>query len=244
MKNLKMLAATIGLLSSMSCAKNNFAAADAPSTTAVGPDLMYCFKPAPKDLQTTFYSNTSDDLQAFGDSLAMGFTSCDPSAFDHISTGFVVPLAQALNMPLDNRAIGGTESGNQLLQIQIYGQRHTAVKILMSGYNDAYFATDMNTYKSNLTQSIQIMAANADLVVIGTTPKTYAGDVREATIDNYAQAVRDVVASLNLPNVKLLDVNQLFAYDPSNFNPDHVHFNTQGSAILSNLFKTAIDSAQ
>lgn len=220
------------ILISAGCAKSNL------SQPVVISSEGGCIKPATST--GLFVSDLPIDLQVFGDSLAAGFSSCDPSAPNDLATGYAVPLAKDLNMTLDDRAIGGTESGNQLLQIETYGQRYTPIKMLMSGYNDAYYQTDIDVYKYNIALSIQIMAANADLVIIGTTPQPYIGDVRSGGVNMYAQAIRDVVAALSLSNVKLVDVNILFPFDPSNFDPDHVHFNSKGSAQLDALFLTAI----
>lgn len=213
-----------------------------PKASQETSDNYYCFHPAPENLQTEFNSNTSADLQVFGDSLARGFSSCDPSANEEITTGFALPLSLLINRPLDNRAIGGTESGNQLVQIQTYGHRHTAIKLLMTGYNDAYFATDIITYKSNLLQSIQIMVANANLVIIGTSPNYYPDKIWSYWRDvaPYVQAAKEVVNDLNYPNLILVDVNQQFDAGTTTFCPDHVHFNSEGSNKIAEIFKDVL----
>lgn len=180
-------------------------------------------------------SNTPNDIQVFGDSHASGFAAYDPSARCGLTSGYAIPLSQMAHRPLDNKAIGGTEITSQLYMVQTYGTRNTAVKVLMAGFNDVTFSTPMDTFKTDLTEIIIIMSQYSDHVYIG-TPPYYISKFPHSVTDQYAQAVRDTVSSLNLNNVTLVDITKNFTPDSTTQAVDNIHFNTVGSGEIASLF--------
>lgn len=210
-------------------------------TKATSPTDRYaCFKQDLASLKTEFISNTPRDVQVFGDSHARGFSFCDPTAPYGVGTGYATVLAEMLQRPLDNRALGGSEISDQLEKVKTYGVRYTDLKVLMVGYNDAYFYTDYNVFKDKLKEVITIMSANAGKVIIGTSPNYYRGQLRNTQV--YAQMTEDVVAELGLSNVVLVDVNTAFGAYDDQFAPDLIHFNAEGSQALADLFLMRINS--
>jgi lysophospholipase L1-like esterase len=184
-------------------------------------------------------SSLPTDLQVFGDSHAAGYSSCDSLEADKVTKGFAVKLAQRLNVTLDNRAVGGSTLAMQAARIQQYATRYTTYKLLMAGFNDAYYDVAIDTFKGQLRASITTMASHADQVIIATPPHYYAGYSRfnlDTLIPLYRDAVIEVVAELNLSNVTLVDVTPAFHVDSSVVVSDNVHFNAKGSAILADMF--------
>lgn len=183
-------------------------------------------------------ADATKTIQVFGDSNARGESSVDPLEPNGVTTGFAVPLAKALAMNLDNRALGGSEIRDQAVKVETYGKTYTDIKLIMAGYNDAYFQTTVDDYKTLLYQMIVTMASHSRLVVVVTTTQ-YSPNSKMGPSNPYAIVYRnadiEVVRSFNNPNVQLIDVYYRWNPDPSKFVPDTVHYNKTGSAELVEL---------
>lgn len=199
---------------------------------------MECTIPQKGSVQ--FISNSPSDVQFFGDSHAAGYSSCDYTETDKLTVGYAIPLAKKLGRTIDNRAIGGSTTVSQLDQVQKYGTRFTALKVIMVGFNDVAVGTDLDLFKSNLTQVLTIMSANSNAVYIGNSPYFLNQKFPNVDVDLYNAATMQVINSLNLPNVFFVDVNSELNVDSLNTVDDKIHFNHAGSDQLSDIFLNEI----
>ncbi len=95
-------------------------------------------------------------------------------------------------------------------------------------------------FEANLIAAIEIMARNADIVLIGTPPRYFQGwyYAPDASVTNsYRDAVKRVVTGLNLPNVRLVNVSDEFEVRDEIVLEDAIHFSVKGLEESAALFR-------
>lgn len=128
---------------------------------------------------------------------------------------------------LDTGLGGGTSKPGQK---DLVASIAPTLTLVCCHYNDGLGPTDINTYKTRLTNVLTHAKTFGDVIaVLG--PQIGSSYVSYAVQDSFRQAVRDVVAAMG--NVGLIDMKPIFVnYDIANangyFQADHVHLTDAG----------------
>lgn len=179
-------------------------------------------------------------LFAFGDSISYCY-NCFPSAL-----AVILP-----NIRLENLAQPGTriEDSEQIGRVLATNPQPGDIVVFLTGYNN--FRTSGTdpvaaaSYRSTLHKALVHLGSFKQPVYVGTPMKPLCVDsastarngagCTSGAHDLYAQIVRDEVASLNLSNVKLVDVANVWQPGYDNLY-DMVHPNAYGTGQLATIF--------
>ncbi len=210
-------------------------------------DLPVSIAPNP-NCQAPSFQASQHRIVSFGDSNTAGIVDlvqgC-PYAYEY-------KMANDYQFNLVNLAIGGSriDMPGQLPTALATQLQPTDIVTFIAGYNDSRVwginSNHLFAFEADLSDFITFAAFKAQLVMIGTTPQMsfYSGpEASPAAQAMYAQAVRDVVAQLDLPNVILVDVAEI-KWQSDDFEPDLVHFTPASQNRIAALFETQMPQGE
>lgn len=177
---------------------------------------------------------------AYGDSITHGFTA------SRTDRTYAYRLAQSKNWQLVNMGLGGR--GSTASDGTVVAQQNADVITILMGGNDWQGQRPLATYKANMTAMLaNIRSLQATVPIYLITPLWVAPDwpgkagfTENITLEEYRQQLRDIAASLNDPNLHLIEGSSLIDHDKAYFDPVLVHPNDAGFAQMAERLALAI----
>lgn len=177
---------------------------------------------------------------AYGDSITHGFTA------SRTDRTYAYRLAQNKNWQLVNFGLGGR--GSNAGDGTVVAQQNADLITILMGANDWQGQRPLATYKNNMTAMLaNIRSLQPTVPVYLITPlwvapdwPSKAGFTENITLEQYRQQLRDIAASLNDPNLHLIEGASLIDHDKAYFDPVLVHPNDAGFAQMAERLALAI----
>lgn len=190
----------------------------------------------PKDPPPTNKGHLSHNVVAFGDSLTA-------------RQGYIQMAAGHFGWNLDDRAVGGTTSDQQIVVIENTELSQYDTIVYMAGFNDArLYGANSSVFESNFSQAMALFGKTNARIYIGTTmrmlPAEYTNPKDGAFVkgsDTVMLQYSNVIKRLALmyPNAIIFDVNAKFEPLPE-YIQDTVHPTPEGDVVINAIFEEVV----